>query len=114
MIVSLQSTSCRVLREWPEDVTALSNRGYCMRKLHRIEEAAADYSAAIALSPPSLRLFNNRAYCLAKLGRYAEAVSDYSSVLQLEPRNAHALQNRCAQRSPAQADFLQPYAGAHQ
>ena len=67
-----------------------------MRKLHRIEEAAEAYSAAIALSPPSLRLFNNRAYCLAKLGRYAEAVADYSAVLQLEPRNAHALQNRYA------------------
>jgi tetratricopeptide (TPR) repeat protein len=78
----------------PQDVIALSNHGYCMRKLHRMEEAVEDYSAAIRLSPPSLRLFNNRAYCLAKLARYEEAVADYTAVLCMEPRDVHALQNR--------------------
>jgi tetratricopeptide (TPR) repeat protein len=82
----------------PQDVIALSNRGYCMRKLHRMEEAVQDYSTAIRASPPSLRLFNNRAYCLAKLGRYEEAVADYTAVLCIEPRDAHALQNRYVSR----------------
>lgn len=67
-----------------------------MRKLHRMEEAVADYTLAIQVSPPSLRFFNNRAYCLAKLGRYSAAVQDYSAVLRMEPNNQHALQNRCA------------------
>jgi tetratricopeptide (TPR) repeat protein len=91
-----QCKLCRVLAVAPQDTQALSSRGYCMRKLHRIEEAVADYSRAIDTSPPSLRLFNNRAYCLAKLGRYRAAVDDYSAVLHLDPANLHALQNRCA------------------
>lgn len=87
---------CRVLEVAPDDVQALSSHGYCMRKMHRMEEAVQDYTRAIQASPPSLRLFNNRAFCLAKLHKYAEAVADYTAVLSMDDKNLHALQNRCA------------------
>ena len=86
---------CRVMAAAPTDVQALSSHGYCMRKLHRMEEAVEDYTRAISNSQPCLRLHNNRAYCLAKLERYDQAVNDYSAVLGLDAANLHALQNRC-------------------
>lgn len=78
----------------PKEAGTLNARAHCLRKLQRLEEAIADYSAAIELSDPSVRAYNNRAYCLAAVGRYREAVSDYSFVLHLDPCNSHALHNR--------------------
>jgi tetratricopeptide (TPR) repeat protein len=86
--------TCRVVEKAPKDLTALTNRAYCLRKLDRLEEAVADYTAVIAACPPSVRSCNNRAFCLARLGRYREAIEDYSTVISLDPGNAHAYHNR--------------------
>jgi Flp pilus assembly protein TadD len=91
----IEANTCRVLALDTADTFSYSNRGYCLRKLQRLKEAARDYSHAIELSQPSMRLFNNRAYCYAALGEYKQAVADYTSVLKVDPRNTHALHNRC-------------------
>ena len=84
----------RVLDKSPEDAGALGHRGYALRKLGRFQPAVADYTAALAQQPGSIRLRNNRGYCLARLGRYADAVADYDAVLDLDASNTHALHNR--------------------
>lgn len=94
----------RVLQMVPEDLTALSNRAYSLRKLGRLDEAAADYGSAIMIGPPNARLYNNRAYCLAKLGKYQAAIKDYEAVLMLDPGNTHALHNRCELNSCCQTE----------
>lgn len=85
---------CRVLQQASTDLAALSNRGYAHRKLGNFAAAAADYSAALKLSPSTVRLYNNRGYCLAKLGKYTSAIQDYQCVIELDPANAHAYHNR--------------------
>lgn len=109
----------RVLDRSPEDAGALGHRGYALRKLGRFQPAVADYTAALAQQPGSIRLRNNRGYCLARLGCYADAVADYDAVLDLDASNTHALHNRYASVPPAQLlpmamlrdDFLKQWAG---
>lgn len=78
----------------PDDVTSLTARGYCLRKLRQYDEAADAYAASLRLSEPSLRLLNNHAYCLAAAGKYHESVRVYTEALRISPDNAHALHNR--------------------
>lgn len=86
---------CRVLAVVPNDVDALTARGYCLRKLRQYDEAADVYAAALKLtSEPSLKLLNNHAYCLAAAGRYDESINVYTEALLINPDNAHALHNR--------------------
>lgn len=87
---------CRVLALAPDDVAALSNRGYAHRKLGQFQKAANDYAAALKLSPGTVRLHNNHGYCLAKMGKYKAAIDDYNKVLELDAANCHAFHNRYA------------------
>lgn len=90
----------RVLTQHPHHVDALSCRAYALRKLHRLQDAADGYAAALAAAGPDadastiLRLYNAHGYCLAMLGDLHSAVATYSAALALDPTNAHALHNR--------------------
>jgi tetratricopeptide (TPR) repeat protein len=75
-------------------VEAHNQRGFCLRKREKFQDAIRDYSKAIQLSPNVIRGYNNRAYCYAKCNLYEQAVDDYSSVIRLDPRNSHAFHNR--------------------
>ena len=44
----------------PADESALHARGFAHRKLGNYSEAAADYTALIALGKPGVRTFNSR------------------------------------------------------
>ena len=57
-------------------------------QMGRLDEAVADYTAAITLEPRNANAFHNRGSTLDKLGRLDGAVADFSSALELDPSNA--------------------------
>lgn len=89
---SKQGTPTRPAAE-PLKYTARTH-GKPERAQGKFEEAVADYTAAIELSPQHCRAHYNRAYALDKLGRYAEAVADYDAAIAFDASNATAFHNR--------------------
>ena len=77
-------------------------RRFCLRKLRRFHEAAADFALLIDSGHTTARTYSSRAYSLASIGRYPEAISDYTAALALEPGDpCHALFNRGVCRDKA-------------
>jgi tetratricopeptide (TPR) repeat protein len=65
-----------------ERAQALLQRGFLLDGLNRLDDAAKDYSAAIALKTPALSTaLNNRANVYRRQGRMEEARRDYQAAL---------------------------------
>ncbi|DAZ98603.1 TPA: hypothetical protein N0F65_001022 [Lagenidium giganteum] len=62
-----------------------NNRGACLLKLGRAEEAVDDCSQAIDLSPKYVKALTRRAEAYEKLDRLEEALKDYDAVLAIDP-----------------------------
>lgn len=77
----------------PERVELFYNRGRSFQLNGRVDEAIADYSAALALSPQFESAAYNRAIALRESGRIDEAVDAYRALLVIAPRHAHAWNN---------------------
>jgi tetratricopeptide (TPR) repeat protein len=73
---------------------ALYERGNLRFDQGELEEAIADYSAAVALDPAHSRAFHNRAFARATLGDAAAALADYDEAIRLDPAYVRAHQNR--------------------
>lgn len=65
---------------------AHSGLGFALNQLGRLEEAAAEHDAAVALDPSLAVVHRNRALTQARLGAYAEAVLSYRRAVAIEPR----------------------------
>jgi tetratricopeptide (TPR) repeat protein len=72
---------------------AHDNRGLHRFKQGRIDEALADYRAALAINPAYLNANNNLGHALAQLGRPAEAVPFYRRALQAQPGQVEVRNN---------------------
>lgn len=80
---------------WVPDVVgrALGNRGNARSRQGKLDDAIADYNAAIQLCPWSVDPILNRGVVLEAQGRFDEAVADYRTVLAAEPEDPSAWNN---------------------
>ncbi len=67
---------------------ALYDRGVTLDELSRTEDAAGDYSAAIAIDPKFAAALNNRGNAMRRLGRMPQAHADYQA--SIAAGNPHA------------------------
>jgi len=65
---------------------AHSGLGYALNQLGRLDEAAAEHEAAVALDPGLAEVHRNRALTQARLGKYDEAILSYRRAIAIEPR----------------------------
>jgi tetratricopeptide (TPR) repeat protein len=59
-----------------------------------MDEAVADYSAAIEGIPDNIQLFRGRAYAHQQLGHFREASADLNRALDISPNDAETLTQR--------------------
>jgi tetratricopeptide (TPR) repeat protein len=74
----------RVLAENPQDYYAYGQRGECYRMLSRYDEAIADFTRAIELSPGYARAYFNRGTARARAGDQAGAALDWRAAIEGE------------------------------
>lgn len=60
----------------------------------RLEDALADFSAAIETDPSSALSFNSRALLLERLGQPAAALADHDAAVALDARDAGYIKSR--------------------
>ncbi len=72
---------------------AHDNRGLFLFKAGKIDEALADYRAALAINPGYLNANNNLGHALNELGRPAEAVPYYRTALKVRPDHLEVRNN---------------------
>jgi eukaryotic-like serine/threonine-protein kinase len=83
----------------------------CNFRLHRFDEAVADFRACLAIEPGSAVAHYNRALALDALGHCDQACRGYSKAIELAPELAEARLNRgilsykAGQFAEAVADF---------
>jgi protein O-GlcNAc transferase len=82
------------LRQNPNSVFALNNRGIALYELKRFDEALASYDRALTLMPDYSQALSNRGNSLTKLKRFEQALASYDHALRLRPDNAELLSNR--------------------
>jgi tetratricopeptide (TPR) repeat protein len=76
-----------------QDATEKFNRAVALQGQGRLDEAAAEYRAALAIKPDYLDAQANLGVVLARLGRYDEAVAAYESALKIAPQSTRILLN---------------------
>ena len=72
-------------------VAALQQRGAAHMGQQKFNEAAADFSEAIKISPKDAGIYERRAYCYVKLNDYDKAIADYSEALKSDPNEVRLL-----------------------
>ena len=65
---------------------AHSGLGYALTQLGRLDEAAAQHDAAVALDPSRAEVHRNRGLTQARLRQYDEAILSYRRAVAIEPR----------------------------
>jgi Flp pilus assembly protein TadD len=65
---------------------AHSGLGFALNQLGRLDEAAAEHDAAVALDGSLAEVHRNRALTQARLGNYEEAILSYRRAVAIEPR----------------------------
>jgi len=65
---------------------AHSGLGFALNQLGRLDEAAAQHDAAVALDPSLAEVHRNRALTQARLKKYDEAILSYRRAVAIEPR----------------------------
>lgn len=65
---------------------AHSGLGFALNQLGRLDEAAKEHEAAVALDPGLAEVHRNRALTQARLGAYEEAIVSYRRAIAIEPR----------------------------
>ena len=75
---------------------ALCNRGYCLEKLGRRDEALRDFNEAIKLSPNTSWGFEARAKLHQDKGETDQALADFSEAIRLDPNAIDSLERRAA------------------
>jgi tetratricopeptide (TPR) repeat protein len=72
-----------VLAEDESYSDAWIERGICLSKLGRYEEAIASYDQAISINPDDDQSWFYRGICLSKLGRHEEAIASYDQLISI-------------------------------
>jgi predicted O-linked N-acetylglucosamine transferase (SPINDLY family) len=82
------------LKTNPRIAAAHNNRGTALAALGRLDEAAAAYERAVALTPDYVDALVNRGNTLKDLDRLDEALACYNKAIALSPRHAMASMKR--------------------
>jgi tetratricopeptide (TPR) repeat protein len=77
----------------PAEITARFNRAVELQRQGALEEAAAEYRAAIKSAPNYAEAHANLGAVMSRLGRYDEAVAGYEAALRLNPQLTPILLN---------------------
>ena len=76
------------------DAEPCVKRGLAYHEKGHYDEAIADYSKAIEISPGYAEAYNNRGVAYHNKRQYDEAIADYSKAIEISPRYAGAYRNR--------------------
>ncbi|HSB50890.1 MAG TPA: tetratricopeptide repeat protein, partial [Nitrosopumilaceae archaeon] len=75
------------LKNDPNNVEILTNKGAALAKLGHFEEAILYYDNALDINPSFVPALNNKANALSKLGEFDKAIVVYNIAKNLEPNN---------------------------
>ena len=79
------------LRIDPNDLGALSLKGYCLDSLGRHRDAIMCFDKILEEKPDDLNVAVNKGLALSHIGKYDEAIAYFDKVLEDEPDNIFAL-----------------------
>jgi tetratricopeptide (TPR) repeat protein len=77
----------------PDSWMAHTNLGSELDDQGRVDEAMAEYQAALRINPKETMARNNLGMSLAQMGRVSEAIADWEEVLRIDPDHAEAHNN---------------------
>jgi len=83
-----------ILKEYPDDVNALYNKGLVLYDLGKLEEAIVWYDKALGIDPKHVYALNNKGAALDKLGKLEEAITWFDKALEINPKHVSALSNK--------------------
>ena len=83
----------QAIRINPEYASAYYNRGLAFRKMNRLDDALADYTAALRIEQKH-DIYNNRGVAYERKGETEKALADYASAIRIKPDYAMAYYNR--------------------
>ncbi len=69
----------------PDFEIAIGNKGFCLLKLGKYEEAIPYLDQALKINPQNYINLTNKAFCLSELGKNDEALIFYEKALVLQP-----------------------------
>ena len=73
------------LRNNPNDVRVITNKGSVIGKLGKTDEAISYYDIALDINPTYIPALNNKANALAEQGKIESAIEIYKSILRKDP-----------------------------
>lgn len=91
-----ESYYSRIIKIDPKNEHALHRRGHSYVYLKKFAEAAADFTAALAVSSDPAHLYGDRGNAYYGAKEYAKAAADFSRAYELAPANTLHLKNRWA------------------
>ena len=77
----------------PADAEAHYNLGVALKAQGKLEEAIAEFRAAIRLKPDYAEAHSNLGIALRAQGKLEEAIAEYRAAIRLKPDNAEAHDN---------------------
>ena len=83
-----------ILKENPNDVDALNNKGLALSRLNKHEEAIEWYDKALIIDPKYIKSLNNKGLALYNLGKYQEAIEWYDKALIIDPKYVNTIYNK--------------------
>lgn len=85
--------------EAPAEAAGYFQRAMSSARSGDLNEALADYSAAIHLNPRYVQALNNRGMIYERKGDYDRALADYDAALKIDPQHSKTWHNRGDVRS---------------
>ena len=82
------------LRDDPENVTALNERGKAFSTLADLPRASADLSKAIRLDPRNSVAYGERSYVRLRSNDFLGVIADCDEAIKIDPSNAFVYNNR--------------------
>lgn len=91
----------------PDDLGALSLKGYSLDSLGRYREAIECFDKILHSQPNEVNILINKGLALSHLGKHDEATAYFDSVLEIEPDNFFAMQLKKEAHDTMKRNFLQ-------
>lgn len=73
----------------PNRYVSLVNKGVCLSRMDRFEEALVCYNKALELKPNSFEALVNKGNCLRGLGKPKEALKNYDKAIKINTKNEY-------------------------
>jgi tetratricopeptide (TPR) repeat protein len=82
----------------PGEAFSYAGLGVCLVRLHRDNDAFADFNRALELNATLASAWNGRGGVYFRRRQYQQALRDYNEAIRINPRFAQAYQNRAHAR----------------